>query len=197
MARLLAGNDGFDLVGSCTVHDILACLELSDPDVVLVEYEGTARTFAHEVIAEAKQRGSRAAFLLMAASVKDAEALALFRAGLSGIYMKSGSVQPLLEAIGKVAAGGHWLDDYFSGLLVQSIRPNHAGQPARLSPRERDVLRMIYDGLANKEIAAELAVSESAVKSTVQHLFRKTDTSNRAQLIRAAMKKYPDILRQD
>jgi len=56
--------------------------------------------------------------------------------------------------------------------------------PRSLTPRERHVLRGVFEGLTNKQIATDVGVSESAVKATLQHLFRKTEVRTRAQLVR-------------
>jgi DNA-binding NarL/FixJ family response regulator len=61
----------------------------------------------------------------------------------------------------------------------------------RLTPREREVLRGIFEGLSNKQIATELGVSESAVKATLQNLFRKTHVRTRAQLVRIVVEGQP------
>jgi DNA-binding NarL/FixJ family response regulator len=53
-----------------------------------------------------------------------------------------------------------------------------------LTERERHVLRGIFEGLTNKQIATDIGVSEGAVKATLQHLFRKTQVRTRAQLVR-------------
>jgi DNA-binding NarL/FixJ family response regulator len=73
------------------------------------------------------------------------------------------------------------------------LRPTGVGKIARtaiqkknraLTQRERHVLRGIFEGLTNKQIATDLGVSEGAVKATLQHLFRKTHVRTRAQLVR-------------
>jgi DNA-binding NarL/FixJ family response regulator len=56
-----------------------------------------------------------------------------------------------------------------------------------LTEREQRVLRGIYEGLTNKEIGAQVGVSESSVKATVQQLFRKNRVRTRAQLVRVAL----------
>ncbi|HJZ76180.1 MAG TPA: LuxR C-terminal-related transcriptional regulator [Vicinamibacterales bacterium] len=56
-----------------------------------------------------------------------------------------------------------------------------------LTARERHVLKGVFEGLVNKQIAADLGVSEGAVKATLQHLFRKTNVRTRAQLVRVAL----------
>ncbi|PYR33653.1 MAG: hypothetical protein DMF90_20075 [Acidobacteria bacterium] len=59
-----------------------------------------------------------------------------------------------------------------------------------LTDRERQVLTSVFEGLANKEIAARLGVSESSVKATIQQLFAKTGVRTRSQLVRIALERY-------
>jgi len=63
-----------------------------------------------------------------------------------------------------------------------------------LNSRESDVLRLLVQGLTNKEIASQLNVSESVVKNTLQQLFSKTDVRTRSQLVRVALERYRDLL---
>ena len=63
-----------------------------------------------------------------------------------------------------------------------------------LNSRESGVLRRLVQGLANKEIASQLNVSESVVKNTLQQLFAKTDVRTRSQLVRVALERYRDLL---
>jgi len=63
-----------------------------------------------------------------------------------------------------------------------------------LNNREMNVMRLLVQGLANKEIAARMEISESTVKNTLQQLFAKTNVRTRAQLVRVALEKYRDAL---
>ena len=65
---------------------------------------------------------------------------------------------------------------------------------ASLNDREMDVLRFLVQGLANKEIAARMEVSDSTVKNTLQQVFYKTNVRTRAQLVRVALEQYRDLL---
>lgn len=65
---------------------------------------------------------------------------------------------------------------------------------ASLSSRELDVLRLLIQGLANKEIASQMGISESAVKNTLQLLFAKTAVRSRSQLVRVALERYRNLL---
>jgi PAS domain S-box-containing protein len=75
----------------------------------------------------------------------------------------------------------------------------HLPQPetqerAALTDRETEVLRSLVQGLANKEIASRMEVSESTIKNTLQQLFAKTNVRTRAQLVRVALEQYRDLL---
>lgn len=70
---------------------------------------------------------------------------------------------------------------------------NHKERPA-LNHREIDALRLVVQGLANKEIASRMEISESAVKNTLQQLFAKTEVRTCGQLVRVALERYRDIL---
>ena len=76
-----------------------------------------------------------------------------------------------------------------SGLAVSPSRERPS-----LNPREKEVIKLVVQGLANKEIAARLQVSESAVKNTLQQLFGKAEVRTRSQLVRVALEQYRDLL---
>jgi PAS domain S-box-containing protein len=69
-----------------------------------------------------------------------------------------------------------------------------SAERAQLNSREMDVLRFLVQGLANKEIATRMEISESSVKNTLQQLFAKTNVRTRAQLVRVALEQYRDVL---
>ncbi len=71
-------------------------------------------------------------------------------------------------------------------------RPEAQSEP--FTQRERQVLTYIFEGLANKEIAGRIGVSESSVKATLQQLFAKTGVRTRSQLVRVALEQYRDQL---
>jgi PAS domain S-box-containing protein len=75
-----------------------------------------------------------------------------------------------------------------------SLSTQENGRHTGLNNRELEVLRLLVQGLANKEIAARMEVSESTVKNTLQQLFAKTSVRTRAQLVRVALEHYRDAL---
>jgi two-component system, LuxR family, sensor kinase FixL len=72
--------------------------------------------------------------------------------------------------------------------------PEPSNGQMSLNSRESEVLRLLVQGLANKEIAARMAISESAVKNTLQSLFAKSGVRTRSQLVRVALEQYRHLL---
>ena len=83
-------------------------------------------------------------------------------------------------------------EEHSASRSESSLTPHQAGPP--LNSREVEVLRLLVQGLANKEIAARLNISESAVKNALQQLFAKAEVRTRSQLVRVALEQYRDQL---
>jgi PAS domain S-box-containing protein len=80
---------------------------------------------------------------------------------------------------------------------LTEVAPGPVAEPrelAGLNGRETDVLRLLVQGLANKEIAARMDISESTVKNSIQQLFAKTGVRTRSQLVRVALEQYRSVL---
>jgi DNA-binding NarL/FixJ family response regulator len=103
------------------------------------------------------------------------------KAGAHGYVLKDASREELITAIRNVARGG----EYFSASVMRPLLDGATGQEtsAQLSDRERDVLRLMAEGLSNREIAATLVVSTETVKTHVSSIFRKMHVSDRAQAV--------------
>jgi len=75
-----------------------------------------------------------------------------------------------------------------------AVAGNEHGEQAALNSRETEVLRLLVQGLANKQIAGQMEISESAVKNTIQQLFAKTGVRTRSQLVRVALEQFRNAL---
>jgi DNA-binding NarL/FixJ family response regulator len=85
-----------------------------------------------------------------------------------------------------------WLDSRAVRSLVAGASEKSESQQAAqvLSARERSVLKAVFEGLTNKEIAGNLQISESLVKAVLQQLFDKTGVRTRSQLVRIAIEQH-------
>jgi two-component system, NarL family, nitrate/nitrite response regulator NarL len=195
LARLLASEPDFELSVPCsTSEEALRVLDTSEIDLILLDYDLGAET-GSRFLQQAGQRGYHGRVLVVTAGLGDSEVADMLRLGVTGIFLKHNPPSLLAKAIRKVMAGEIWLDQRYLKVLLQESRTSDLeGRGRRLSERERDVLKAVFQGLANKEIASRLRVSESSVKATLQQLFFKTGVRTRSQLVRVALEQYRDCL---
>jgi DNA-binding NarL/FixJ family response regulator len=113
-------------------------------------------------------------------------------AGASGFLLKHAVPHDLLAAVRRVADGDAWLDPAVAGRVISALaRTPRVGEPtgqlvSRLTPREREVLVLMADGLSNVEIAERLVVGEGTVKTHVSRVLMKTASRDRAQAVALA-----------
>jgi DNA-binding NarL/FixJ family response regulator len=111
------------------------------------------------------------------------------RAGASGYLLKRAAAAELIHALHAVAHGGSYIDPNLAGRVLGGLMGNSPRPGAApLSEREDEVLRLIARGFTNREIAADLVVSEATVKSHVNHLFAKAGVRDRAQAVAYAFR---------
>jgi two-component system, NarL family, nitrate/nitrite response regulator NarL len=190
LARLLGAEADCEVVAHCaSVAEALAALEAMPVDLVLLDIDlGNERGF--EFLSRARKNGFEGPVLVVTAGMTETEAAMLIGQGAAGIFLKKDSTQLLAEGIRTVVGGRAWIDRrYLASLFGAGAAPPEA-ERARLTAREQDVLRGVLDGLANKEIASRIEVSESAVKAVLQQMFHKTGVRTRSQLVRVALERY-------
>jgi len=192
LSRLLESAPGFRVVGQCgTVAEAISALSNAPADVVLLDYDlGEER--GSNFIKELKNCQHQVKILMVTAGMTDAATLQTMEAGACGVFLKQSNPDQLVEAIRRVANNGIWLDSEAVRSLV-SARSAHAeqvGHQRPLTSRQSEVMRGILDGLANKEIAWKLKVSESSIKAAIQELFHKAGVRTRSQLVRIAIEKH-------
>jgi two-component system, NarL family, nitrate/nitrite response regulator NarL len=193
VARLLAAEPDFRVVAHCeSVDEALQTVRKTHVDIVLLDYD-LGQHDGGEFMLGASRQGFSGKVLVVTAGVEKDMATQLIRSGISGIFMKHHSASLLIEGIRDVLAGKVWFD---RELLQEAVggRDSHQFTAGEFTDRERQVLSYVFDGLANKEIAERIGVSESSVKATLQQLFSKTGVRTRGQLVRIALEHHRDQL---
>lgn len=168
----------------------MALLDRETIDVVLLDYD-LGEEQGSSFLESAKARSFAGRVLMVTAGMSDTDTLRALEAGASGVFLKHSPPAQLIEAIYKVVSGELWLDPKAVRSVVAGATgksdEQRASQP--LSPRERAVLKGVFEGLTNKEIAGRLEISESSVKAAMQQLFDKTGVRTRSQLVRIALER--------
>ncbi len=188
LARLLASEPDFEMVAQCgTSAEALQILSRSEVDVVLLDFDLGDKQ-GNYFISSARQSGYSGKILMVTVGMSATESSVALKLGASGIVLKHSSPSTLANAIRLVADGEVWIDQKVIQQMADRFLQGGQQDPLRtLTEREDQVLRGVFEGLANKEIAAKIGVSESSVKATLQQLFHKTGVRTRSQLVRAAL----------
>jgi len=192
LSRLLQTEDGFRMVGSCgTVGEALLVIASERPDIILLDYD-LGEEQGTVALDQIRKSGLKGRVLMVTAGMSDAATVRVLESGSEGIFLKHSSPAQLVEAIRRLVAGEPWLDPRAMRSLIAGATGKSEEQrsgPQVLTPRERLVLQGVFEGLTNKEIAAQLEVSEGSIKAVMQQLFDKTGVRTRSQLVRIALEK--------
>lgn len=193
VSRLLSAEPGFDVVANCgTIEEALQVLRRKAIDLVLLDFDLGVHD-GREFLRLAKEQGFCGKILVVTAGVDAEKVSELIRSGISGVFRKHDSAALLAQGIRDVMAGKVWLDqEQLQTALKTEVVTSHAAATRQFTERERHVLSFVFEGLANKEIAARIGVSEGSVKSTLQQLFSKTGVRTRSQLVRIVLDQHRD-----
>jgi DNA-binding NarL/FixJ family response regulator len=189
LSRLLEAESDIKVTAQCaTVDEALRLMESGEYELVLLDYELGDRR-GNEVVMAAKEMQFGGKILIVTVGLTRAEVRQMLNHGVNGIFLKNNGPEQLLQAIQTVMHGDTWLDPRYSA----PSSDGHPGEPirrAKFTERDRQVLRGVFEGMANKEIAERLHVSESAIKASLQQLFSKTGVRTRSQLVRVALEHF-------
>jgi DNA-binding NarL/FixJ family response regulator len=179
-----------DVVGAAS--DVDAAIDMireRTPDVVLVDVHMPAGGGAR-VIGEVLASDPEVRFLALSVSDAPEDVIATIRAGARGYVTKTIAPADLVEAIKRVHDGDAVFSPRLAGFVLDAFAG--AAPPAtdpeleQLTPREREVLRLIARGYAYKEVARDLGISVKTVETHVSSVLRKLQLSSRHQLARWA-----------
>ncbi|MBQ1105712.1 response regulator [Streptomyces anulatus] len=181
---MFAAAPGFEVLGEASNGvDALTAVERLDPDVVLMDLRmpGGGGVAA---IAELTRRGARSKVLVLTTYDTDSDTLPAIEAGATGYLLKDAPREELFAAVRAAADGRSVLSPAVASRLMTRVR-TPAADPAEtaLSAREREVLVLVARGTTNREIAAELFISEATVKTHLTHVFAKLGAKDRAAAV--------------
>lgn len=175
-----------------TGEEAVALVEKVRPDLLLLDLAMPGMG-GLEVTIELRHRGHRLPILILTQYAEAVYLRRLLGAGANGYILKSARGEALLGALEAVLAGGTYIDPSLAGCLVSRNGPSDPPGSdeeayARLSPREQQVLKMVAEGLSNKEIAAALEVAVKTVMAHRANLMDKLDIHNHSRLVQFAMR---------
>ncbi len=184
MGLLTAMGDTTDMEVVADVEDGRDAIEAYrrlQPDVVVLDLRMQGMG-GIETIRALREEFGRVRVLIFSNYVKGEEVYQAIKGGAAGFVAKDMALDVLLDAIRTVHAGEQYIPPQIAMRVGERVL-------AQLSPRELDVLRLLAQGLSNKEIAAQLGLVVGTVKIHVANIFTKLGVSDRTQALVAAVKR--------
>ena len=178
LTALLRGEADLTVVG--TAGDGEAAERLiaaQSPDIVLCDIRLTGAVDGLEILS---RHAAGPAFIMLSAYSYPSYYVAAFEHGAKGFLSKMASIEQIVAAVRKVAAGGTAFPDDVRRAVRLALRPP--------TPRESQILALVAEGIANAEIAERLSLRVKTVESQLRRMFDRYDVTSRTALVRVAQR---------
>jgi two-component system nitrate/nitrite response regulator NarP len=184
LEMLLRGTD-YQLIGRArSGKEALAQLEEVNPDLVLLDVNMPDGS-GIDVLRKLRRNGDERPIILLTAGLDDPQLIAADDLEPNGIVLKTSDPALLLECMDQVLEGKTWVDPEIVD-RTQAAKQRVSSLPP-LTPRERELVELVRQGLRNRDIAQRLGVTEGTVKVYLHSIFDKVGVGSRTELaIRAA-----------
>lgn len=191
LIRLLESREDYTVVGEASDgEEAVAVVMDKQPDVVLMDLN-MPKLSGIEATRQLDRAGCRSKILVLSMQEGQGHVEEVLRAGASGFVVKNSASTDVYNAIDAVRSGASYLSPAITQQVVDAIaRPEATGSSAVsiLTEREREVLKLITDGLSSKEIASDLGVSLKTIDSHRSNLMKKLDIHKVSGLVRFAIR---------
>jgi DNA-binding NarL/FixJ family response regulator len=188
LASVLSDEEDLEVVGEAgSGREAVALAQRLRPDVVLLDLE-MPEVDGVQAIPELLTAAPGLQVLVFTAYDTDERVLGAIRAGAKGYLLKGASAADIARGVRTVNAGGSYLEPRVASKLVTELATPHR-TVTTLTEREREVLRLVAEGLPTKQIALSLSISERTVKFHVNSIFHKLGADNRAQAVALAVQR--------
>ena len=184
ISRVLEAH-GIAIVGSAgNGFDAFEVIERERPDVALVDVRMPGQS-GMEVARRVVQDVPGTAVCLYTGHSDRALLLEAIDLGVRGFVLKEAPLADLIRAVETVARGGTYVDPVLAGILTS---PDATNRLTMLSPREREVLRHLADGMRNEEIGRVLSISPDTVRAHVRKAMQRLDADTRTEAVATALR---------
>ncbi|MCX4750183.1 response regulator transcription factor [Kitasatospora sp. NBC_01287] len=181
LPELAAVGEAGDGAEALRLLDVLPAHER--PDVVLMDLQMGTGMHGVEATRRINALPDPPAVLILTTYSTDADILAAVEAGATGYLLKDAPPQELVAAVQAASRGETVLAPPVAARLLGRVR---AGRPT-LSPREAEILQLLAEGLANRQISKRLFISEATVKTHLVHVYEKLGVDSRTAAIAAGL----------
>jgi DNA-binding NarL/FixJ family response regulator len=175
IAQVLSAHSDIKVVGIAASRE--TAMVAKDVDIVIVDIDTEE---IDDVIEQFKSRSGETKVCALSAHTQGELMQHCLSAGADAYIVKDSSLQELVAAIKTLGEGASYVDPRVAASLLRRRGPTKR-LTNELSPRERDIIRLIAQGLSNRDIGHRLVLSEKTIKNHVSHIFAKIHCTARSQ----------------
>ena len=195
LAEILARAPGIEICGhSASLAEALEVARALRPAIILLD---AAFPGSRQAVARFSAINPQTSVIVFAIAETEANVVAWAEAGIAGYVPNTTSVNDLISLIGQISRGEQACSSRIAGGLLRRIATGRASGPELaalpLTRREFEILRLIGDGLSNKDIARRLSISLGTTKSHVHNLLGKLSVQRRAEAMRVYATRYAQL----
>lgn len=186
VAMLLGGSEFAIVASAGTADSAISAIRDEDPDMVILDLAMPGGS-GLEVLRRLRAEGDRRPVIILTAAIDDFSLREAIGLAVDGIVMKNNDPAFLLDCLQSVQDGGRWIDPDLEERAAELGK--HGPHPA-LSARDRKLVALVARGLRNREIAAELGITEGTVKVYLHSIFEKLGVASRTELAIRARERF-------
>jgi DNA-binding NarL/FixJ family response regulator len=190
--RTMLESEGFDVVGEAADGSkVLQLMEESLPDVVLIDVVMPNKD-GIDATREIKDSFPNVGVVVLSGHDDQQFVFDALKAGASGYLLKTAELEDVVDTVKSVAKGEGKLDPVLASKVLtefQRYQKDEVGVYQPLTPREKQILQHMSEGLPNKTIARRLTISERTVTTHVANIYAKLHVNNRVSAIQEAMRR--------
>jgi DNA-binding NarL/FixJ family response regulator len=189
LIAILGTQPDFEVVGKAgSGAEAIQAVEALKPDVLLLDLE-MPEMDGVEALRHLRESGSPVRAIVFTAFDTDERIVGAVQAGAQGYLLKGVPREEIFNAVRVVHAGGSLLQPVVASKLLRQVIQDRGEHPDALTPREKNVLQLLAQGLQNKEIATELVITERTVKFYVSSILSKLGAGNRTEAVTIAVQR--------
>ena len=184
--QLIEMEDDMEVAGEASnaADGILLAKDI-EPDLILMDLNMPEMN-GIEALESLREHNISSRIIMFTVSDYEDDVVAALRAGADGYLLKDMEPEDMIRQLRQAAVGKMVISERLTTLLAQALRSNKSQQASRpdydsLTPREKDILRLIAEGLSNKMIGRKLDISDGTVKVHVKHLLKKLNLRSRVE----------------
>jgi len=189
LQQLFEREEGFEVAACCRNGDeALDAVRKVKADVLVLDLRMPGRS-GLDVMRTMAEEHLPCKIVLLTATLRNSQVSEVLQGGAKGLVFKESTPDVLLECVRQVNRGEQWVDNAAMGRLIDhAVRGVRSSGPP-LTPRETEIVRMLAEGLRNREIATKLFITESTVKLHLHHIYEKVGVDGRLELVLWAQEK--------